>query len=229
MDYYLFRNDVDTEETGEAYPQVVFNNPKKINPNPVLSANKVFEGEYPPKKLVFDYLELNDGANFTDLMSSSLHGNGFVMSDKLKTIFEESNLKDYRFYKIKLFEGEKEIKGYWYFHSASNLRDFIDYKKSTFYIGDIIGEPIRDLGFTPNSFTELELFQKTLPYAEESVWPKQIFLKHTFPFNLDLFKLNAYNYDFFVSKRLVDKMKKYNVTGVYLREIRNFIKAPALA
>ena len=125
MQYYTLTYDVDSKETGHAYPQAVFKNPKKLEPNPVLQANMALDGaSLPDTILPFDYLELNRGAKLTDLMSSSLSGNGFLMSEKLKHIIEESTITDYQFYEVKLFDKTKEIKGYYYFHSTSCLRDF---------------------------------------------------------------------------------------------------------
>ena len=58
MQYYTFRFDVDNKETGRAYPQAVFNNSKKLEPNPVLLANMAGKGTYPPNNLLpFDYFE----------------------------------------------------------------------------------------------------------------------------------------------------------------------------
>ena len=93
MQYYTLTYDVDSKETGHAYPQAVFKNPKKLNPNPVLLANMALDGApLPDNILPFDYFELNKGAKLTDLMSSDFGGNGFLMSKKLKKIIEESNI-----------------------------------------------------------------------------------------------------------------------------------------
>jgi len=230
MEYFTLNFIADNKETGFVFPQTIFNNPKKFNPNPVLLANQAIDGVYPPDNILpFDYLELNKDAKLTDLMSSSLRGNGFLISQKLKTILEEANIKDYKFYDVKLFDEEKEIKGYCYFHSASCLRNYINYEKSKFYIGDILRNYIRDLGFIPTKFDDLEKHQKDLPYAQEVVCVKQFYLSNSFPFNLDLFLIRAYNYDFFISKRLKEKIEENKITGVLIKSIGDLIKTPALA
>jgi hypothetical protein len=230
MQYYTLTYDVDSEETGHAYPQAVFKNPKKLEPNPVLLANMALDGaELPSSILPFDYLELNKGAKLTDLMSSSLRGNGFLISKKLRKIIEESNIKDYQFYDVKLFDKEKEIKGYYYFHSTSFLRDYINYKKSKFYIGDIIRTYIRDLNFTPNSFDDLQKHQKSLPYGEEGVCVKQFYLNPNFPYDLELFRLWAYNYSFFINSKLKETLETKNITGLNIQPIDDLIKTPNLA
>lgn len=230
MQYYTLSYDIDSEETGPVYPQAVFKNPKKLEPNPVLIANMTLDGSALPENILpFDYLELNKGAKLTDLMSSSFLGNGFLMSEKLKKIIEESNIKDYKFYEVKLFDKKEEIKGYYYFHSTSCLREFIDYPKSKFYIGDIIRTYIRDLDFVPNSFNDLEQHNKTLPYGDEKICVKQFYLNNNFPFNLDLFRINYLNYDFLINSKLKDKLEGNNITGLNIQPTKDLIKTPNLA
>lgn len=230
MQYYTLKYAVDTKETGPVYPQAIFKNPKKLEPNPVLLANSALDGaSLPANILPFDYLELNKGAKLTDLMSSSLSGNGFLMSEKLKNIIEESNIKDYQFFDVKLFDKDKEIKGYYYFHSTSCLREFIDYPKSKFYIGDIIKTYIRDLDFVPTSFDDLEKLQKRLPYAKELVCVKQFYLKNNFPFNLDLFSFRTYNFSFFINSNLKEKLEENQISGLNIKPAGDLIKTPNLA
>ena len=230
MQYYTLTYDVDSDETGPVYPQAVFKNPKKQEPNPVLMANMALDGASLPDTILnFDYLELNKGAKLTDLMSSSLRGNGFLMSEKLKKIIEKSNITDYRFYEVKLFDKIKEIKGYYYFHSTSCLRDFINFPTSKFYIGDTIKDFIRDLDFIPNSFDDLQIHRKSLPYVKELVWVKQFYLANNFPFNLELFRINAFNYEFFITTKFKEKLEQNNITGLNIRPVMDLIKAPNLA
>lgn len=230
MEYFNFTYAVDSKETGSAYPQAEFKNPKKLDPNPFLLANMAICGTYPPDNLLpFDYLELKRGAKLTDLMSSSFGGNGFLMSAKLREIFENSCIKDYKFYDVILFNKDKEIKDYYYFHSASNLSEFIDVEKSKFYIGDILRNYIRDLEFTPRNIEDLNKYKKTLPFGEEKIAVEYFYLKSSFPFDLDLFQINEFNYDFFINNRLKDKLEKAKVTGLKILPINNFIRTPNLA
>jgi hypothetical protein len=136
MEYYILKEAVDTEETGDAFPQAVFKNKNKLNPNPFLIANMASPDKYLPQDIPpFDYLELAKGAKLTDLMTSPFtHYNGFLISKKLKELFEEQGVIDCRYYSVRLFKNKLEIKDYFYFHSVSCLRDYIDYKKSKFFI-----------------------------------------------------------------------------------------------
>lgn len=230
MQYYTLTHAVDTDETGPAFPQADFSNPKKLSPQPVLTANKARNGSYPPDDTPpFDYLELNKSAKLTDLMSSPFE-NGFLISEKLKQLFIESNIVDYKLYDVILLNHKKqEIKGYYYFHSASYLRDFIDYPKSTFFVGDIIQNYLRDCTAMFSNYEELDSFDKSLPFGEELVWVKQFYLKSSFPFQTDLFRLCVCNIDFFITEQLKQKLEQNNITGIEINSASDFIKTPNLA
>jgi hypothetical protein len=158
MEYYILECAVDTKETGKAFPQVVFKNPKKLEPNPCLVANNANEGEYLPENTPpFDYLELSRGAKLTDLMTSPLIGSGFLVSKKLKELFEKEGVKDCRYYPVIIFNKNIEVKDYFYFHTASCLRDYVDYSKSTFCVTSA-GVFEYDIP-KHNSYSSLEEFQ----------------------------------------------------------------------
>ncbi len=52
MEYFHFTYAVDTPETGSVFEQAIFKNPKKLEPNPVLLANKANQGKFPPDDLL---------------------------------------------------------------------------------------------------------------------------------------------------------------------------------
>ncbi len=227
MEYFHFTYAVDTPETGSVFEQAIFKNPKKLEPNPVLLANKANQGKFPPDDLLpFDYFVLERGAKLTDLMSSSLDSNGFFMNGKLRTIFEKFNLGAHKFYDVKLYNKDKEIKDYYYFHSASNMREYIDYPKSLFSACRLTRH-VYDLP-KYNSWEELNVINKTLPDGLD-VRAKQLYLKSNFPFSLDFFKLYAFNYDFFISSDFKEIIEAEGMTGVKITPVNDFIKTPNLA
>ncbi|MDP1803207.1 MAG: hypothetical protein Q8L81_17730 [Bacteroidota bacterium] len=229
MEYFILKHAIDTYETGSVDRQIIWTNPKKIEPNPLFIINKARDGEFPPDFLFpFDYLELNKGAKLSDLMSSQFY-NGFIVSAKLKKLLEESNVKDYKFYDIILYNKEAEIKGYYYFHSASCLRNYIDYSKSTFFIGEMLGKKIRDLKIKIETYDDLIKIHKDLPMGHELLYPDKFYLSSRFPFSIDLFRLGAFNYDFFISKRLKEMIESNHVTGVSIKPVEDFIKTSSLA
>ncbi len=229
MEYFILKHQVDTDETGSVDRQIVWKNPKKKEPNPLFIINRAKDNLYPPDNLFpFDYLELYKGAILSDLMSSQFY-NGFIISKKLKGIFEESNVNDCKFYDVKIFSNDKEIPDYYYFHSASCLRDFINYRKSTFYIGDILGKKIKELKADINTYADLVKVHSELTIGAELLYPNFFYLGAKFPFNTNLFRFCAFNYDFFIAKKLKEKIEANNITGVSINPINGFIETPALA
>lgn len=229
MQYYTLTHAVDTEQTGPAFPQVSVKGPR-IYPHPILLANNANNGTYPPDNMPpFDYLQLNKGAKLTDLMSSPF-SNGFLISEKLKQLFIESNITDYKIYDVALLDTKnKLIDGYFYFHSASCLREFIDYPKSKFFVGDLIQHYIRDCTTIFSNYNDLDSYDKTLPFGEELLWVKQFYLKSSFPFQTDLFRLCVSNIDFFITEQLKQKLEHNNITGIEINSVSDFIKTPNLA
>ncbi|MBL7934577.1 MAG: hypothetical protein JNM51_02060 [Bacteroidia bacterium] len=230
MEYFNIEYSLDSEETGEVYPQAVFENPLKLEPNPVLRANQCFPGELPPDNIPpFNYFILQNEAKLTDLMRSSLRGNGFLISAKLRELLEKSNVTDYKFYDVKLYKKDVEIKDYYYFHSACCLSQFVDYPNSEFYIGDTSKNYIRDLDFVPQNLDDLENLQKQLPYGHELVCVDYFFLKPNFPFNLDFFRIGVFNFDFFITRRFKEKLEQNKITGLSILPMDDFIMTPNLA
>lgn len=231
MEYFHFSESVDLDEIGKAWPQAVFKNPKKLEPNPVLLANKAINGTFPPDDILpFDYFILQRGAKLTDLMTSSFSGSGFLMNGKLRDIFEKSNLGDYKFYDVKLYNKDKEIPDYYYFHNGCVFHQFINFEKSKFFISDMLGYYQADLNFVPKSLEELQTFSKALPNSPyRTIRPEYFFLKSNFPFNLDLFEISAFNYDFFINSRLKAKLEAEGITGLKITPVNDFIRTPNLA
>ncbi len=222
MEYFRFSYDVDSEDTGHVFPQVIFKNPKKLEPNPVLMANMANHGQFPPDDILpFDFLEVNNGAKITSVMSSPFN-NGFLINKKVKNILEKSCIDNFRFYKIKLLNKKVDLNEYYYFHSASNLKEYVDYPKSLFSANLLSDRPVYDLPKV-NSWEELNIINKTLSNGL-SVTAKCLYLKSNFPYNLDFFKLYAFDYDFYISNTLKDNLIKNGINGIKIESAKGFIK-----
>ena len=178
MEYYILKEAVDTKETGRAYPQTLFKNQKKLNPNPFLLANKANEGVYPPEDLLpFDYLELARGAKLSDLMTSPFSMNGFLISKKLKELFEKESVSDCRYYPVVLFNKDVEIKDYFYFHSVSCLRSNVDYSKSKF---SVTSADIDEFDLPVfSSYSDIKQYQRNLE-GIKMLSAKQLYLNLNF-------------------------------------------------
>lgn len=229
MGYYTLSHAVDTDETGSVDVQVIWTNPFKKDPNPLFLINEAIDGLYPEDSFFpLNFLELNKGAWLSDLMSGPFD-NGFVVSYKLKKLIEDANIRDYKFYKIILKSKGREIKGYHYLHIASCLRDKIDYQKSTFYIGDMLGYKIKPLNEKIISYDQLVKIHESLPIAKELLFPETFFLSNQFPFNIDLFALWCFDYKFYISENFKQKLEENKITGVEIQPTGGLFNFPALA
>lgn len=228
MEYFIIRPAVDTKETGPEYPQLdTFNHIDNTKERPILVANKTPVGELPPDDLNFDYFEIKKKkVKLTDIMSSSFI-KGFVVSTKFKKILETCNVDKHKFYPIKIKRNNEWITDYYYLHIASNLRNYIDYRKSKFYVGTLLGKEKYEL---ENIDSYEDLIRKNISADKgELIEAKYLYLSSNFPFQLDLFKTNTFNYSVFISGRLKDKIIENNLTGIDIYKASNFLFTPNLA
>jgi hypothetical protein len=228
MEYHILDVTLDAKVVGTAYPQTIFKNKKKLSPNPFLIANMTEGGEYLPENIPpFDYLELQHGAKLTDIMTSPFLDNGFLVSEKLKRVFEIVGVTDCKYYEVKLFKNSTEVKGYFYFHSARCYRDHVDFPKSSFIIESLAGVPIGPLP-SVKSFEELKKIKTELGLMQ-TIRAKQFYLKSTFPFSTPLFKIFAYNYNFFITKTLKNALESHSITGTQILSAGDLIKTSNLS
>ncbi len=68
-----------------------------------------------------------------------------------------------------------------------------------------------------------------MPYAEELIWVNQFYLNANFPYDLELFRLWAYNYSFFINGKLKETLETNNITGINIQPVNDLIKTPNLA
>lgn len=229
MEYYILQEAAGTQETGNTYPQVVCRNLKKTNPNPFLIANTVKLGEHIPENILpFEPLELDKGARLTDIMSSPFRMNGFLISHRLKKLFQHIGVVESHYYPVKIIynNGNDGIE-YYYFHSTSCLRDYIDYNKSKFFINK------RGRGFSHyvtniETYSDLDLIRSTLD-LDTSIKPEQFYLKASFPYSQPLFRICAFNYDFFITSKLKFEIDNNKITGAHILPAKELIKTPNLS
>src|ERR1700743_2287765 len=99
MVYYKFEPACDTPEVGRQYPQV-----QKMSLEYDYNAlNSVYALSREVEKFPEDIPNLNSftlhsNAKLTDLLSVAVVSGGFLISEKLKMIFEEFKLVNHRFY-----------------------------------------------------------------------------------------------------------------------------------
>jgi len=129
--YYILKPAVGTEETGMAYPAVESYDDYDFNaPN---SVHKIKSGEFPEFEPDIRF-KLAKGAKLCDMMGqATISGHGFLISEKLKSIFENSNIVPCKFYPATIEDNGTFYSYYWAHFVWKEGKNFIDYKKSDFY------------------------------------------------------------------------------------------------
>lgn len=88
-------------------------------------------------------LKLRRAAKWTDVLSSDLWSEGFLLADAALAVFAQLPLGTAQRYKAEVSRG-KERRAYTYVFFANNVTHAdIDFERSAFYIADMIGSPQR--------------------------------------------------------------------------------------
>ncbi|HEY4194022.1 MAG TPA: DUF1629 domain-containing protein [Mucilaginibacter sp.] len=219
MKYYTFEPACDTKETGPVYPQI-----QKWKPGYDSNSATSFYSYLKKSKDVFadfipnlDGLIVNGRARPTDLVSSFTSG-GFIVSEKLKLIFEKHNLAPHRFYPAKVIYKSKNLEGYFWMHVISNLTDFIDYSDSAFVISKHFDpSPIPIKLISKENYLEkaksLEDDYSKNNGSYLSIKSEKLKLDDRFDRKLDFFTIGNFDNRFYISQDLRDSIIENHITG----------------
>jgi hypothetical protein len=129
--YYILKPAVGTKETGMAYPAVESFEDYDFNaPN---SVHKIQFNEFPDFTPDIRF-KLAKGAKLCDMMGqATINANGFLISEKLKAIFESSNTIPCKFYSATI-ENKGTIHQYYWVHFIwEEGKQLIDFPNSVFF------------------------------------------------------------------------------------------------
>lgn len=165
--------------------------------------------EFPDRIPTLGELKLDDDAALTDLLHASfLSGlNGFLVSPRLKTLFDEYDLTQARYYEATVSDAEERLHPYHFLFFVS-ARDLIDYAASDFEITDTgkkRGEPVHLESF------DAQVACKRQAGTLKSVRPRRVQLTE----NTDAFKLPM-QASIFVSQELTDALTQRAMNGLEL-------------
>lgn len=216
MDYYIFKPATDTPETGSQYPQV-----QKMNSgynykadNSVYALSKAYEN-FPDFEPDLDYFVVHSQAKLTDLLSvTPVHG-GFLISERLKNIFEQFNIVPHKYYPARLKHRKKFYENYFWMHIICDLTDYVDYQKSTFFIYYNYGHNIGfvDVNSKEGYFQMKEKVNLDNPGKTVTIWADKIYFANNFDKNLDLFEISTFNSNYYISSSLKEKILQEKITG----------------
>ncbi len=225
MQYYIFKPAAGTPETGQVFPQV-----QKMKPgynykahNSVHALSREYQ-KLPDYEPDLDYFIVHARANLTDLLSVTVTYGGFLISEKLKSIFEQFNLPTHKFYSAKL-KHRKQFYNYYWMHIICNLTDVVDYPRSTFFVYHNFS---KNLGYVDVSSNE-ELIQKEQKLKSDNpgklvpIWAEKIALTPSFDRSLDLFEIGTFNSDCYISESLKQAIINEKITGSSIQPANNLI------
>jgi len=226
MQYYILQPASNTLETGTQYPQVQKMKPgyNFKAPNSVYALSRAYK-DFPNFEPDLDYFIVHAQAKLTDLLSVAPAHGGFLISERLKNIFEQFNIAPHKFYPARLKHKKIFYENYYWMHIICNLSDLVDYKKSTFYI---YYNYAHNLGFIDVNSKE-EYLQKRKkveldnPDKTVTVWANKIYLIDSFDKNMALFEIGTFNANYFISTPLKNAMVEHKITGCSISSADNLI------
>ena len=215
MNYYEFKPACDTKETGSQYPQVQRMTPgynKDSNVSLYAMARNI--DEFPDFMPDFDSFVLHNQAKRTDLLSTFGPGWGFLISPRLKAIFEQYKMVSHRYYPAKVFH-KQVYYDYYFIHIIGNVRDCVNCPLSTFFIYKSYATNERYIAI--DSFDDLLMKEKKLiadnPGEVLSIWAEKIVLNNSFDKDLALFEIGNFDASNYINEELKSELVLNSITG----------------
>jgi hypothetical protein len=206
MSYYILKPAVDTQETGNAYPAVESYDDYNFNaPN---SVHKLKSREFPDFNPDMRF-KLAKGAKLCDMMGqATINAHGFLISEKLKSIFENANLVPNKFYPATIEEAKGILHNYYWMHLVWNEGiDIIDYANSSFFVR----RGLRNIGkIEVNSFDDFNAKNNEMGAVNYIDYDK-ILLKE--PIAFDAFPI-YHGVDIFISEAMANALKNHKLSGL---------------
>lgn len=193
------------------YPQTMRTKNEGYHVDAFNSERKIKADEFPDFEPNYG-LDLQTGANATDVLDKSTLPYGFVVSERLKKLLMNFMLPPHRFYKIDVYGTNKR---YYWFHYITSIWDYIDFENTEIEVihkFKFIVEEIKK--FT--SFEDIMNFKKSLP-RQNTIRFGSIKLRDNFP-NYDLFEMTGPKYYTLISNKLKQSLDKEKITGIGTQE-----------
>lgn len=164
-------------------------------------------------------LKLRRGAKWTDVLSSDLPSEGFLLSERAVATFARFPLGKAQHYKVEV-SGGRERRAYTYLFFANHLtHDDIDFTRSEFYIADMIGDPQRLIEIV--SAEDFDQKRKQVNQGElegckrfSALKFKSMHLKPGHAPQTSVFGLGAFGGEMYVRRELYDALRRADVTGL---------------
>ncbi|MBY0349163.1 MAG: hypothetical protein K2W79_12960 [Hydrotalea flava] len=212
--YYILKPAVGTNETGMAYPAVESFEDYDFNaPN---SVHKLKSKEFP--NFIPDLrFKLAKGSKLCDIMGqATINAHGFLISQKLKSIFENVNSVPCKFYSATIEDKQTIHQYYWVHFVWVESIKHIDYEKSSFYIK----RGLRNIGNIRVVSYENFLIENNKMDAVNYLAFEHLNINT--PIKYDCFVLE-HSTEIYISFDLFEKIKTGSITGIEIEPATNVL------
>ncbi|MBR6198373.1 MAG: hypothetical protein IKQ72_12340 [Bacteroidaceae bacterium] len=229
MKFYKLKFGCDNEIVGNQYPQV-WDFLKGYSPKP--EDNGLFtlyddDKLFPDKEPDLSGLKLASGAQYTDFMSNGFDSCLYLFSEKAKGLLENLNLDMHRIYPAKVTSLRKKTsRDYYMMKIISRKWEFVDFSNSELYEEIKDGEDFDDVIINPVTIRSLEEFREKYDNTNfvdkwnYNIRAKRIKMLDSFyDLGLDMFKLDRFDFSWYVSERFFDMVLSNNLTGLEFEKV----------
>lgn len=209
-DYLNFRDSTEISETGGSYPQVLPANEYDIDSESSILNIADLETKPGYKLKVPDFI-LSKSSKLTDVLG--FNGDFFIISPKVTGILKNFKLPPNEQFDCMVRQGDKRYP-YLILFFYRNKYDYTDYRKSKFTLRfRKKKEKLKAI------FTTKKNFEKEAGEAIQ-LFTNLIYFDTSNKNNFDIFKVNKYQNEFFISEKMRKVFIDNNVTGIdYLDNI----------
>ncbi len=230
MKFYKLDYGCDNEIVGNQYPQVwdfVKGYSPKPEDNGVFSLYQDYNPLFPEKEPDLSGLKLASGAQYTDFLSSAFSFNIFLFSENAKVLLENLNLDMHRIYPAKVISLRKKTsRDYYMMKIVSKRWELVDFANSELYEKIEDEEDLDDVVINPVIAHSLKEFRNKYDNSNfDNEWNYNIEAKRIkmldsfYDLHLDMFKLDRFDFSWYVSERFYDMVFSNNLTGLEFEEV----------
>ena len=217
--FYEIKATFDPKVIGKKYPPIRYID--------LSVAHAINFHNMPKDDLVFNEIELYKSSKITDIIyTMAISADGLLLSEKALNIFKNFNLGTYKVFKANVNHKDKSH-NYGYLQIMNDLKEEVDYKRTTFYVTDMMDTPIADIDI--HSLKEYEETGKKInagkiqPFEQYSyLRSKAVIFKDNANLT-DFFTLDSCGISLFISKELKDALINNGVTGAEIDATKKII------